>query len=586
VSSCRHGRKKSFCRFCELKDPDPEIPDVFDKSDLRVANLQRQAFQKQAELERERQARLRQAEADAREKKKEELERKKKLLEAAYDGDANGIREILEGQRREAISLGHDVISRGQAVRQEMALIETKDGSGNSCVSEAANSGAAEVIKLLLERGADINSRGAYNRTPLFRAAFAGNEEVVLLLLKSGADPRLRADDGQTAFDVAATPTIAKTLSSWDLGVTEKKAAANRAARRRSEELQLAGIRAEKNEIGLKMDAIKEQYEVKQKELEAAFASLSQLRSDMSQLHPEDVDKEIASPDASGKGKQEAMAETSTATAPSLGRREKLKVEINTADLRLEATKIQAEKIAQELEEVRANLRAKILEEGQFSCDEEEENSETDKNEENDARSSARKNTDLASRARGGGDGPNKRESKIDETESQISMNIQFRALDDALMKDRTGRIKKSRKCPLLMDVTDRSATFLKYRDTNYINALDPVQMQPATVRIALLGALRYGKPIVFDMMELDRHGAVEATLEAIRPNLFQDLLDLSLLRDDSKIENLIKEEDGEQYRISKFTQDAFDKFKCIFVTKNRFPAPSFLSLVYPIKVN
>ena len=55
------------------------------------------------------------------------------------------------------------------------------------------------------------------------------------------------------------------------------------------------------------------------------------------------------------------------------------------------------------------------------------------------------------------------------------------------------------------MDVTDRCATFLKYRDTNYINAVDPTQMKPEVVRMALLGALRYGKPIVFDMMDLDR---------------------------------------------------------------------------------
>ena len=55
------------------------------------------------------------------------------------------------------------------------------------------------------------------------------------------------------------------------------------------------------------------------------------------------------------------------------------------------------------------------------------------------------------------------------------------------------------------MDVTDRCATFLKYRDTNYINAVDPTQMKPEVVRMALLGALRYGKPIVIDMMDLDR---------------------------------------------------------------------------------
>ena len=60
---------------------------------------------------------------------------------------------------------------------------------------------------------------------------------------------------------------------------------------------------------------------------------------------------------------------------------------------------------------------------------------------------------------------------------------------------------------PLVMDVTDRSSTFLRYQDTNFLNVLDPAQMKPEVVRLALLGALRYGKAIVFDMMELDRWG-------------------------------------------------------------------------------
>ena len=48
------------------------------------------------------------------------------------------------------------------------------------------------------------------------------------------------------------------------MAATERKATANRAARRKAEDIQLAGIRAEKNEIGLKMDAIKEKYDEKQ----------------------------------------------------------------------------------------------------------------------------------------------------------------------------------------------------------------------------------------------------------------------------------------------------------------------------------
>lgn len=58
------------------------------------------------------------------------------------------------------------------------------------------------TIKHLIELGADPNSRGQFQRTPLYRAAFAGHLDCCEMLLQSGADPRLYASDGQTPADV------------------------------------------------------------------------------------------------------------------------------------------------------------------------------------------------------------------------------------------------------------------------------------------------------------------------------------------------------------------------------------------------
>ena len=53
----------------------------------------------------------------------------------------------------------------------------------------AAEKGHEAVVKLLLEKGADVESRYAeYDRTPLSRAAENGHEAVVKLLLEKGAD--------------------------------------------------------------------------------------------------------------------------------------------------------------------------------------------------------------------------------------------------------------------------------------------------------------------------------------------------------------------------------------------------------------
>lgn len=45
---------------------------------------------------------------------------------------------------------------------------------------------------------------------------------------------------------------------------------------------------------------------------------------------------------------------------------------------------------------------------------------------------------------------------------------------------------------PLLIDPGKLAATFLRYRDTNYINCCSPRQMDPEVIRLSLLGALKY----------------------------------------------------------------------------------------------
>lgn len=44
---------------------------------------------------------------------------------------------------------------------------------------------------------------------------------------------------------------------------------------------------------------------------------------------------------------------------------------------------------------------------------------------------------------------------------------------------------------PLIIDPSAQAATFLRYRDTNYLHALNPREMEPEKVRMALLGAIR-----------------------------------------------------------------------------------------------
>jgi hypothetical protein len=64
--------------------------------------------------------------------------------------------------------------------------------------------GDLEVVQLLLERGADLSVRSGTGRDSLYMALGNGQQEHVQLLLKHGANPNSRDEDGQTSLHVAS----------------------------------------------------------------------------------------------------------------------------------------------------------------------------------------------------------------------------------------------------------------------------------------------------------------------------------------------------------------------------------------------
>ena len=77
---------------------------------------------------------------------------------------------------------------------------------GKASLHAAAEDGNINVVKALLERGIDINSRNPYdhNRTPLDRAAHKGNVDLVRLLIERGAEVDARDDWGWTPLHCAS----------------------------------------------------------------------------------------------------------------------------------------------------------------------------------------------------------------------------------------------------------------------------------------------------------------------------------------------------------------------------------------------
>ncbi|KAK3240044.1 hypothetical protein CYMTET_50081 [Cymbomonas tetramitiformis] len=78
--------------------------------------------------------------------------------------------------------------------------------SGYTPLHYASREGHLDCVKLLLDTGADVNgTTKAGNATSLQRAAYTGKTEVVRFLLQRGANAMLQDSDGETALHKAST---------------------------------------------------------------------------------------------------------------------------------------------------------------------------------------------------------------------------------------------------------------------------------------------------------------------------------------------------------------------------------------------
>ena len=82
--------------------------------------------------------------------------------------------------------------------------VNVTDEKGCSALFLATNLDSVEVIKILLDHGANINVQThTTKQTPLINAAYVGNLEVVKLLVEKGADINIKDMAGETALDAA-----------------------------------------------------------------------------------------------------------------------------------------------------------------------------------------------------------------------------------------------------------------------------------------------------------------------------------------------------------------------------------------------
>ena len=93
--------------------------------------------------------------------------------------------------------------------QHELTLLMWASGADEK-VSEAD---ATKVVKYLLDAGARLDDRDARGRTALMIAAEGGRAEIVALLLARGADPSLKDEGGKRAADLTSLSSLRERLA-------------------------------------------------------------------------------------------------------------------------------------------------------------------------------------------------------------------------------------------------------------------------------------------------------------------------------------------------------------------------------------
>jgi ankyrin repeat protein len=134
----------------------------------------------------------------------EALDRIEAIYRAVMDGDAVGVARMLD----------------------ENPELLSSECYAETLLTQAAYDDHVGVVRVLLERGADVNRPNDSEDTALHLAALFGYEEVVSALLGSGADISRRDDAGWTVLMCACSSgsvaVVRRILRSGESGINER----------------------------------------------------------------------------------------------------------------------------------------------------------------------------------------------------------------------------------------------------------------------------------------------------------------------------------------------------------------------------
>ena len=120
------------------------------------------------------------------------------LVDMGYDVNMEYLDSLVQKTLYKAVSNGY--VNSVKVLLDKGADVNAKNNDGWTALMCASEKGYAKIVSMLLKNGADVNAKNNGGWTALMKASQEAYKEIVEILLKNGADVNAVTKNGYTAL--------------------------------------------------------------------------------------------------------------------------------------------------------------------------------------------------------------------------------------------------------------------------------------------------------------------------------------------------------------------------------------------------